>query len=123
MIWVNLQRNLIARIDGINKIKTTFIDDFIGLIRPINSKRVCRRACLIGVMSLGSLNGCYQPTSSQEEGFEPLPSNTPFIMGHLEAATDTFFMKGIPNSIMMSEKALKEWEREYELQFSIQFKF
>ena len=37
--------------------------------------------------------------------------------------TDTFFMKGIPNSIMMSEKALKEWEREYELQFSIQFKF
>lgn len=108
MIWVNLQRNLIARIDGINKIKTTFIDDFIGLIRPINSKRVCLRACLIGVISLGSLNGCYQPTSSQEEGFEPLPSNTPFIMGHLEAATDTMvnypeILVGTVNSIPIVE--------------------
>ena len=37
--------------------------------------------------------------------------------------TDTFFVKGIPNSIIMSETALKEWERDYELQFSIQFKF
>ena len=37
--------------------------------------------------------------------------------------TDTFFLKGIPNSIIMSETALKEWERDYELQFSIQFKF
>lgn len=37
--------------------------------------------------------------------------------------TDTFFVKGIPNSIMMSETALNEWERDYELQFSIQFKF
>ena len=33
------------------------------------------------------------------------------------------FVKGIPNSIVMSETAVKEWEREYELQFSIQFKF
>ena len=37
--------------------------------------------------------------------------------------TDTFFVKGIPNSIVMSETVLKEWERDYELQFSIQFKF
>ena len=37
--------------------------------------------------------------------------------------TDTFFVKGIPNSIVMGETVLKEWDRDYELQFSIQFKF
>lgn len=33
------------------------------------------------------------------------------------------YKRAIPNSIIMSETALKEWERDYELQFSIQFKF
>jgi hypothetical protein len=64
--------------------------------------------CLMLILSAVSLSGCYQATSVQNEGFEPLPPNTPFIMGHLEAATDTMvnypeILVGTVNSIPIVE--------------------
>ena len=65
-------------------------------------------ACLMLMLSVVSFSGCYQATSVQNEGFEPLPSNTPFIMGHLEAAMDTMvnypeILVGTVNSIPIVE--------------------
>lgn len=65
-------------------------------------------AYLMLILSVVSFSGCYQATSVQNEGFEPLPSNTPFIMGHLEAATDTMvnypeILVGTVNSIPIVE--------------------
>ena len=77
-----------------------------GSIKRLNGRynSVCFMLLLIAV----SFSGCYQATSVQNEGYEPLPPNTPFIMGHLEAAMDTIvnypeILVGTVNSIPIVE--------------------
>ena len=82
--------------------------DFIGFgsIKRPNGRY--NSASLMLILSILIPSGCYQATSVQNEGYELLPLNTPFIMGHLEAAMDTIvnypeILVGTVNSIPIVE--------------------
>ena len=90
MIGFNLHNGLKALVGSITKRTTTANNvRFIGFVNVKRPSWRYNNVFLGLVLSIVILSGCYQATSIQNEGFEPLPSNTPFIMGHLEAAMDT----------------------------------
>ena len=120
------------------KVQNLKIESFIGTSLHSLSSSNNKAPFLYGGLGVGRRIENYSLTIHSKQSFKNLMFQYNFFVGIMQPIndkialnlrlnrhlyTDTFFLKGIPNSIIMSETALKEWERDYELQFSIQFKF
>ena len=120
------------------KVQNLNIEGFIGTSLNSLSSSNHKAPFLYSGLGIGRRIENYSLTVHSKQSFKNLIYQYNFFVGIMQPVndkialnlrlnrhlyTDTFFVKGIPNSIIMSETALKEWERDYELQFSIQFKF
>ena len=120
------------------KVQNLNIEGFIGTsLKSIGSSNN-KAPFFYGGIGIGRRIENYSLTILSKQSFKNLMYQYNFFVGIMQPVndkialkirlnrqlyTDIFNIEGIPNSIIMSETALKEWERDYELQFSIQFKF